>query len=74
MGEQGTEKLLILSQVILSLQLSFAVVPLVMFTGDRKKMGEFVNGRWLQALAWSTAVLIAGLNAWLLVANGLWAG
>ena len=67
MGEQGTEKLLILSQVILSFQLSFAVVPLVMFTGDRKRMGEFVNGRWLHALAWSTAVLIAGLNAWLLV-------
>jgi len=67
MGEQGTEKLLILSQVILSFQLSFAVVPLVMFTGDRKKMGEFVNGRGLQALAWLTAVVIAGLNAWLLV-------
>jgi len=67
MGEQGTEKLLILSQVILSFQLSFAVVPLVMFTGDRKKMGEFANGRGLQALAWCTAVLIAGLNGWLLV-------
>jgi manganese transport protein len=67
MGEQGTEKLLILSQVILSLQLSFAVVPLVMFTGSRKHMGEFVNGRLLQGLAWFTAVLIAGLNAWLLV-------
>ena len=66
-GEQGTEKLLILSQVILSLQLCFAVVPLVMFTGSRKKMGEFVNARWLQGLAWFTAVLIAGLNAWLLV-------
>src|ERR1700722_12157411 len=66
-GEQGTEKLLILSQVILSLQLSFAVVPLVLFTGSRAKMGEFVNARWLQALAWTTAVVIAGLNAWLLV-------
>ena len=66
-GEQGTEKLLILSQVILSLQLSFAVVPLVIFTGDRAKMGEFVNGRGMKALAWSTAVLIAALNAWLLV-------
>ena len=66
-GEQGTEKLLILSQVILSLQLCFAVVPLVMFTGSRNKMGEFVNARWLQGLAWFTAVLIAGLNAWLLV-------
>jgi manganese transport protein len=66
-GEQGTEKLLILSQVILSLQLSFAVVPLVLFTGSRKKMGEFVNAPWLQGLAWFVAVLIAGLNAWLLV-------
>jgi len=66
-GERGTEKLLLLSQVILSLQLSFAVVPLVMFTGSKKKMGEFVNGRWLQGLAWFVAALIAGLNAWFLV-------
>ncbi|MGA2277967.1 MAG: Nramp family divalent metal transporter [Terracidiphilus sp.] len=66
-GEQGTEKLLILSQVILSLQLSFAVIPLVLFTGNRRLMGEFVNGRWLQALSWFVAVLIAGLNGWLLV-------
>ena len=66
-GEQGTEKLLIFSQVILSLQLSFAVVPLVLFTGNRKIMGEFVNARWLKALAWLTAVVIAGLNGWLLV-------
>ncbi len=66
-GEQGTEKLLIFSQVILSLQLSFAVFPLVQFTGSRKKMGEFVNGRWLQALSWTVAILIAGLNGWLLV-------
>jgi manganese transport protein len=66
-GEQGTEKLLILSQVILSLQLSFAVIPLVVFTGRRAKMGEFTNGRPLQALAWFTAILIAALNAWLLV-------
>jgi manganese transport protein len=65
-GEAGTEKLLILSQVILSLQLSFAVVPLVLFTGSRKKMGEFVNGRGLQALAWFAAALIAGLNGWFL--------
>ena len=66
-GEQGTEKLLIFSQVIISLQLSFAVVPLVLFTGNRKIMGEFVNARWLKALAWLTAVVIAGLNGWLLV-------
>jgi len=71
MGERGTEKLLILSQVILSFQLSFAVVPLVIFTGDRKRMGEFVNARWLQALAWTTAVVIAGLNVWLLVQTAL---
>ena len=66
-GERGTEKLLLLSQVILSLQLSFAVVPLVIFTGSRKTMGEFVNGRAMQALAWLVAVLIAGLNLWFLV-------
>jgi len=66
-GEQGTEKLLILSQVILSLQLSFAVIPLVIFTGSRKKMGEFVNGRGMQALAWFVAVFIAGVNGWFLV-------
>jgi manganese transport protein len=66
-GERGTEKLLLLSQVILSLQLSFAVIPLVIFTGSRKKMGEFVNGPWLQTLAWIVAALIAGLNAWFLL-------
>jgi manganese transport protein len=66
-GEQGTEKLLLLSQVILSLQLSFAVVPLVIFTGSRKAMGEFVNAPWLKGLAWAVAVLIAGLNGWFLV-------
>jgi len=70
-GERGTEKLLILSQVILSLQLSFAVVPLVLFTGSRAKMGRFVNGRWLQTLAWFAAVLIAVLNAWLLVQTAM---
>jgi len=66
-GEQGTEKLLILSQVILSLQLSFAVFPLVMFTSSKRKMGEFVNAPWLKALAWTVAITIAGLNGWLLV-------
>jgi manganese transport protein len=66
-GERGTEKLLLLSQVILSLQLSFAVIPLVIFTGSRKKMGEFVNAPWLQALSWFVAALIAGLNGWFLV-------
>jgi len=66
-GESGTAQLLILSQVILSLQLSFAVFPLVAFTSDREKMGRFVNPGWVKLLAWSTAILIAGLNAWLLV-------
>ena len=66
-GERGTEKLLLLSQVILSLQLSFAVVPLVIFTSDRRKMGEFVNAPWLKGLSWCIAALIAGLNGWFLI-------
>jgi manganese transport protein len=66
-GSRGTAQLLILSQVILSLQLSFAVFPLVKFTSDRLKMGEFVNPTWLKALAYTVAVAIAGFNAWLLV-------
>jgi manganese transport protein len=66
-GEHGTAKLLIFSQVILSMQLSFAVFPLVAFTSDRKKMGEFANATWLRILAWTVAVIIAGLNAWLLI-------
>ena len=65
-GEQGTGALLILSQVILSLQLSFAVFPLVSFTSNRAKMGELVAPRWMQVLGWSVAVIIAALNAWLL--------
>jgi manganese transport protein len=66
-GESGTAKLLILSQVILSLQLSFAVFPLVAFTSSRAKMGAFVNPTWLKIMAWATGLLIAGLNVWLLV-------
>ncbi|MGH7629146.1 MAG: Nramp family divalent metal transporter [Gemmatimonadales bacterium] len=66
-GEKGTGALLILSQVILSLQLSFAVVPLVQFTSERGKMGVFTNGPVLKAGAWSVAVVIMGLNGWLLV-------
>jgi manganese transport protein len=61
-GAGGTAKLLLLSQVILSLQLSFAVIPLVLFTSDRRKMGEFVSPRWLQALAWVTTAVIVLLN------------
>ena len=66
-GASGTAQLLILSQVILSLQLSFAVFPLVRFTCDRAKMGEFVNPRWLKALAYGVACAIAAFNGWLLV-------
>ena len=66
LGEGSTTNLLILSQVILSLQLSFAVIPLVMFTSDRRLMGEFVNPRWLKVLAYAVSTVIVGLNAWLL--------
>lgn len=66
-GESGTAQLLVLSQVILSMQLSFAVFPLVMFTSDKLKMGEFVNPRWLKYLAYIVATIIASFNAWLLV-------
>jgi manganese transport protein len=66
-GERGTANLLVFSQVILSMQLSFAVVPLVMFTSDRQKMGEFANKAWLKVLSWITAIAIAVLNSWLLV-------
>ncbi len=65
-GEQGTSELLVLSQVILSLQLSFAVVPLVQFTSDKAKMGQFVNPGWVKGLAWAVAGIIIGLNGYLL--------
>lgn len=68
-GERGVGKLLILSQVILSLQLGFAVVPLVLFTGDRLKMGPFANAFWLHTLAWVATVVIIVLNAYLLCAT-----
>lgn len=73
-GENSTSELLIFSQVILSLQLSFAVVPLVIFTSDRRLMGEFVNPFWLKSLSWLVATVIVSLNTWLLVqtfSNGL---
>ncbi|HZH40263.1 MAG TPA: Nramp family divalent metal transporter [Gemmatimonadales bacterium] len=66
-GESGTAKLLIFSQVILSLQLSFAVFPLVRFTSDKLKMGAFVNAPWLKAVAYVAAAAIFALNAWLIV-------
>ena len=66
-GERSTGRLLVLSQVVLSLQLSFAVFPLVMFTSNRRLMGEFVNPMWLKILAWLVAITIGGLNVWLLL-------
>ena len=57
-GERGTAQLLILSQVVLSLQLPFAVIPLVMFTADRRKMGELIAPRWVTALAVVVAAII----------------
>ncbi len=66
-GESGTAKLLVLSQVVLSMQLSFAVFPLVAFTSDKLKMGEFANPLWLKALAYLVAVVIAALNIRLLL-------
>lgn len=65
-GMSGTAKLLILSQVILSMQLAFAVVPLIIFTSDKKKMGEFANKLWIKILAWIVAVIIIALNIKLL--------
>lgn len=65
-GSKGVNELLILSQVILSLQLSFAVIPLVMFTSDPMKMGRFVNRPWLKVVSWAMAVVIVVLNGYLL--------
>ena len=65
-GDGGTYKLLIASQVILSLQLPFAVVPLIQITSDRKRMGEFANPRWLAVLAWIVSAIIIALNGMLL--------
>ncbi len=64
-GDAATFKLLILSQVILSLQLPFAVIPLIHFTGDRLRMGEFTNARWVKVAAWTVAAVIVGLNVYL---------
>jgi manganese transport protein len=61
-GESGSAKLLVISQVILSLQLSFAVIPLILFTSSRKLMGEFVNALWMKILAWLVAAVIVVLN------------
>ncbi len=66
-GEKGTTSLLILSQVILSMQLSFAVVPLVLFTSDKKKMGIFVNKPYIKIIAWVISAIIIVLNVYLLI-------
>ena len=65
-GDSATDKLLVLSQVILSMQLSFAVVPLILFTSDVHKMGQFANAAWVKILAWITASIIIVLNVKLL--------
>ena len=65
-GDIGTYRLLILSQVIINMQLPFAVIPLVQFTGERRRMGEFANKLWVALLAWITAAVIVGLNFWLM--------
>lgn len=65
-GSSGLSNLLIASQVVLSLQLPFAVFPLVYFTSHRKKMGAFVNKLWLKSLTTAIALIIAGLNVWLI--------
>ena len=64
-GDRATLPLLLLSQAVLSLQLPFAVVPLIQFTGDRTRMGAFAIRAWVRTLAWVTAAIIIGLNAML---------
>ncbi|HEX4023224.1 MAG TPA: Nramp family divalent metal transporter [Steroidobacteraceae bacterium] len=67
LGEHGIARLLILSQAILSLQLPFAIVPLIRFTSDPRRMGALVSPRWLRLAGWSTAAIIMALNGVLLV-------
>jgi manganese transport protein len=72
-GEQGTYRLLIFSQVILSMQLPFAVIPLIHFTSDKRRMGSFANPAWLKVMAWVVAAVIVGLNIRLLQTTiGAW--
>jgi manganese transport protein len=66
-GEAATGKLLIASQVVLSIQLPFAMLPLVLFTGDIRRMGGFVSPFWLKALAWIVAAIIVALNVELII-------
>src|SRR4030095_386129 len=65
-GESATDKLLVLSQVVLSLQLPFAIIPLVYFTSDRRRMGAFANRTWLAVAAWVIVAGVATLKIWLL--------
>ncbi len=80
-GESGVDELLVLSQVVLSLQLSFAVVPLITFTSDRRRMGPFTNSWWVQSLAILVGTIIIFLNGklaydairgWVASSNGAW--
>lgn len=71
-GGKGTLDMLVWSQVVLSMQLPFAVFPLVMITSNRERMGEFASGPWLKAGAWVCAVLIVGLNVWMLAHDYGW--
>jgi manganese transport protein len=71
-GDGAATDLLILSQVVLSLQLSFAVFPLLMFTGSKKIMGEFANSRKMNVIAWIIGIIIASLNLWLLGGLFIW--
>jgi len=64
-GDKATLGLLLLSQAILSMQLPFAIVPLIHFTSDRARMGSFANARWVRWLSWITAAAVIGLNTWL---------
>jgi manganese transport protein len=71
-GDGAATDLLILSQVVLSLQLSFAVFPLLMFTGSKKIMGEFANSTKMNVIAWIIGIIIASLNLWLLGGLFIW--
>jgi len=64
-GSHGTFRLLLLSQVVLNLQLPFAIIPLLHFTNDPKRMGTFASGKWLRLAGWTTAAIVVGLNLWL---------
>ena len=66
-GEGGVLQWLVLSQLVLSLQLPFAIVPLIRFTSAARIMGAFVSPVWLRRLAWAAALMIIGLNAWLVM-------